>query len=130
MFTVPPVSPLKDTIRGNEVTVSSATGRAPLESQDKAEAIAAANGTTVLARATPTYTANQVIAVHFDGLAERAVFCDSSALFDYYKTDASLVAASPSYYGANTAVITKWVKFVKFAGANLLANTSDPEYIP
>lgn len=100
----------------NRVYRESATAGSPLlQSRRKAEQLARANGTTVLDRATPTWTADQIIAVICNGDSEIATFMHDQPTFNSYQGDAKWVnggANGPDY---------KTVKFVKFVGANALA---------
>lgn len=106
-----------------QVHIMDATSRRVLQPRDKAEQLALANGTTVIARASATYTAGQTIAVYGDGLSEIATYMHDNDTFDWYKTGMSIGpepgVAETTDYPAVPAM--KFVKFVKFSGASALA---------
>lgn len=112
----------------NEVTIKNVSGPYPLslDRLNKAEQLAEWNNTTVIARASATYTADQTIAVWGDANSEQALFMRDATEFAYYKTGLALTksAGNTTEYlplDFNTDEPTLFVKFVKFAGANTLA---------
>lgn len=90
-----------------------------LQSRGKGRQLAKANNTTLLARATPTWTADQIIVVHFDGSNEKVWFVRTQAEFDDLQANPDWVGDGVS--GMPTDITVKTVNFLKFAGAVNLA---------
>jgi len=88
-----------------------------LRPRGKGRQLARANNTTLLDRATPTWTADQIIVIYFDGTNERAKFVRLQAEFDDWQTNPDWVAS-----GASGSPTNRTVQFLKFAGAVNLAN--------
>lgn len=113
----------------DRVYIASLASNMPLlPGEAMAEQIAQANGTVVLAQADATYTANQVIAVFKDGRGYKAKFMRTNAMFTYYQ-DTDRVTPSPFVRESSGNLPyppMKFVRFVKFVGANLLAGVKIP----
>lgn len=90
-----------------------------LQSRGKGRQLARANSTTLLDRATPTWTADQIIVVYFDGSNEKVWFVRTEDEFDDLQGNPDWVGDGVS--GSPGDITVRTVNFLKFAGAVNLA---------